>query len=235
MNNFFDGFPFDSVGGADPKKNATAVIRTRTPLTIESGASVQVRSAAAGAMLLLDAKGGVTLRDGTANVLKMAPDVFGYQNKDGDIVMQLELAGDHRFTMQNGQAAIVLCGESSAQNPQSLIQTPSTLTLGTNGLSVTTAAEHVLTTEALFNILSNLFAQIGIAAPVYAPLAAAYLTAAPAAIPLASLSPQLPPIGAALSAAFLNPAPVTTKTAPASVALGYQAFPSIGCSGLLSG
>jgi len=238
LNNFYDGFPFDSVGGADPKKNATALIRTRTPLTIESGASVQVRSAAAGALLLLDAKGGVTLRDGSANVLKLAADVFGYQNKAGDIVLQLELAGDHRFTMQNGQAAIVLCGAADAQNPQSLIQTPSTLAIGTNGLSITTAAEHVLTTEALFNILSNLLAQIAVASPgplTGATLAAAYLVAAPAAIPLATLSPQLPAIGAALAAAFLNPAPVTTKTLPASVALGYQAQPSIGCAGLLSG
>lgn len=237
FNNAYDGFPFDSVGGGDPTKNATAIWRTRTALTIESGASVQIRSAAAGAMLLLSGAGSVTLRDGKANVLQLSPDVFGFQNEAGDAVMQLDLNAK-RYSLAIGQVTLTLTGDAAAQAPQSLLQVPSTLAVGTVGLSVITAVEHVLTTEALFNLLSNVIAQIAIANPgplTGAALGTSYLTAAPLAIQAAALSPQVPSIGAALAAAFLNPAATAKKALPASVAPGYQTAPGIGCAGFLAG
>lgn len=237
LNNTLDPFPFASVGGGDPTQNATGIFRTKTAFTLESGASVQIRSASAGAMLLLSGEGTVTLRDGGANVLQLSPDVFGFQNGDGDVVMQIDL-NDLRYTLQVGQAAVTLSGDASGQTPQSLLQVPSTLAVGTVGLSINTAAEHVLTTEALFNLLTNLFAQIAIANPgplTGVTLSAAYLLAAAAGIPLASVSPQVPTIGAALAAAFSSPAMVLAKTNPLSVAPGYQTLPGIGCAGFLSG
>lgn len=238
FNNAYDGFPFDSVGGADPKTNSAAIWRVRTALTIESGASIQIRSAAAGAMLLLSAVGNVTLRDGKANVFQMSPDVFGYQNDAGDVVMQLDL-NDQRYSLAIGQVTMTLTGKSSASNPQSLLQVPSTLAVGTVGLSVITAVEHVATTESIMNILGQL-ATLLVALPPGPPLnntalGALLLAQIPLAITAASTAPQLPPIGAALAAAFLNPAMPSTKAIPASVAPGYQQFPGIGCAGFLAG
>lgn len=237
LNNAYDGFPFDSVGGGDPTKNSTAIFRTRTPLTIESGASVQIRSAAAGALLLLSGEGNVTLRDAKANVLQMSPDVFGFQNGAGDIVMQLDLNAK-RYTLSIGQVALTLTGDAASSNPQSLLQVPSTLAIGTSGLSINTAVEHVMTTEAFANLFVQFWLALGTASPgplTGAAMAAAMATIFPASIPVASLAPQIPPVGAALAAAFANPAMPATKALPASVALGYQAFPGIGCAGLLSG
>lgn len=239
LNNGYDAFPFDSVGGADPTKNSIAIFRTRTALTIESGASVQVRSATAGALLLLAANGGITLRDGSANVLKMAPDVFGYQNKDGDLVLQMDLGPEHRFTMQNGQAALIMCGSGSALNPQSLLQVPSTLAVGTVGLSVNTAIEHVATTESIMNIIGQLVVLLGAAGPAptatAAALAAVLTPMIPLAITAANVTPQLPPIGAAIQAAFLLPVATLKKSVPVGPSPGYQLNPGIGCAGFLAG
>lgn len=238
FNNKYDGFPFDSVGGGDPKTNSAAVWRVRTPLTIESGASVQIRSAAAGAMLLLSGLGNVTLRDGKANVLQMSPDVFGFQNEVGDVVMQLDLNAQ-RYSLAIGQVTLTLSGNAGGQNPQSLLQVPSTLAVGTVGLSVITAVEHVATTESIMNILGQL-ATLLVAAPPSPPLTnnalgTLLLAQIPLAIAAASSLPQLPAIGGALASAFLNPAMTTAKTIPTNVAPGYQTFPGIGCSGFLAG
>lgn len=237
LNNAYDGFPFDSVGGGDPTKNATAIFRTRTPLTIESGASVQIRSAAAGALLLLSGQGNITLRDAKANVLQMSPDVFGFQNGDGDIVMQLDLNAK-RYTLSIGQVALTLSGDAASANPQSLLQVPSTLAVGTSGLSINTAAEHVLTAEAFANLFVQFWLAVGVANPgplTGVALAAAMATLFPASIATASATPQTPPVGAALAAAFANPAMLAAKVLPSSVALGYQSFPGIGCAGFLAG
>lgn len=244
MNNFYDGFPFESVGGADPKKNATAMIRTRTPLTLESGASVLVHSAAAGAMMQLSALGSVTLRDGAANVLQMSPDVFGFQNKEGDTVLQLDLNAK-RFTLAIGQVTMTLSGDAGGTNPQSLLQVPSTLAVGTSGLSVTTAVEHVLTAEAFANLLVQIMnvlsVQIATLGGPLAPLAPLFsLATFPTAsmvpgIQAATLSPQTPPVGAALAAAFANVIMVASKANPANVTPGYQTQPGVGCAGFLAG
>lgn len=240
LNNTFDPFPFDSVGGADPKQNAVAMMRTRTALTIESGASLQLRSATAGALMVLGSDGSVTLRDAEANVLQLSPDVFGFQSGAGDVVQQLDLNA-LRYSLQIGQAALTLSGDAGGQFPQSMVQVPSSLALATGGLSINTAAEHVATTEAVLNILGQLATLLSLPPVNVTPtatagaLAAVLLAQLPLAIQAASVAPQLPPIGAALAAAFANPAMAAAKLPESSTALGYQSFPGVGCSGLLAG
>lgn len=236
LNNAYDSFPFESVAGQDPTTNSLGVIRMKNAITIESGASVMLRSAAAGAFVRVDGRGNITLRDADANVLQVSPDVFGYQNGAGDVVQQLDLNG-LRSTLQIGQAALVLAGDSGGQFPQSYLQTPSTMTLATGGLSMNTAAEHVLTTEQVVNILANVLPLVLAAAlpavawvppppdptsPFYAAMAAG-LTAA-------SQSTLNPTVAAVLFGLFSAP----VLKPPPTPGFG-QLAPGIGCQGLISG
>lgn len=240
FNNTFDPFPFKSVGGADPKQNAVAMLRTRTALTIESGASVQVRSATLGALLVLGSDGSVTLRDADANVLQLSPDAFGFQNGAGDVVMQIDL-NSLRYSLQVGQAALTLSGDAAGQFPQSMVQVPSSLAVAAGGLTINTAVEHVATTEAVMNVLGQLATLLTVPPTAATPiptagvLGALLLAQLPLAIQAASVAPQLPPIGAALAAAFANPAMAAAKLPELATAPGYQTFPGVGCSGFLAG
>jgi len=243
LNNAYDGFPFDSVGGADPKLNAAAIFRTRTALTIESGASVQIRSAAAGAMLLLSAEGNVTLRDAKANVLQMSPDVFGFQTGDGGTFMQLDLSGD-RFNMQVNQTSFTLAGSSAASGvPYSALVSPLAFTMAAGGTAPDyTAVEHVTTTEAVANIFAQVMNVLGVAlnlmpGPLTGPALGALLVD-----PLFSTSTLAAGLTAA-AASTLNPAVATAITGifaapipkiPGVPGLG-QTMPSVGCAGFLAG
>lgn len=239
LNNAYDGFPFDSVGGADPTNNAIAIFRTKTALTIESGASVLVRSASAGAMLQLSSTGNVTLRDTKANVLQMSPDVFGFQSGDGATYMQIAL-GDHpRFNMQIGSTTFTLAGDQlSTGVPYGALVSPLQFVMAAGGTAPEyTAVEHVVTTEALFSILANVLPLALAAAvppvawvppppnpasPFYAALAAAVATAA--------TTPQNPAVAAALALAF-----TTATPKPPGVPAQGQVLPGLGCAGFLAG
>lgn len=239
MNNAYDSFPFESVGGANPKDNAIAMMRTRTALTVESGASVLIRSAAAGAMMLLSGQGSVTLRDGSANVLQMSPDVFGYQNGGGDVVMQLDLNA-LRYTMQIGQAMLTLSGDAGGANPQSVLQAPSTFAVTAGGQNMNTAVEHVLTTEAFLNlfaqamnVLSVQIATLGPPLSGLAPLFADPLfstTTLTPAVAAAKASPLNQALAAALFAAFGS-----GGLKPPGVPGFGQLYPGIGCGGFQAG
>jgi hypothetical protein len=239
MNNAYDGFPFDSVGGADPKQNAAAMLRTRTALTIESGASVLIRSAAAGAMLALSGDGTITLRDAKANVLQMSPDVFGFQTGDGSAFLQMDLTGK-RFNLQIGDTTFTLAGSpSSAGVPYSALTTPTTFVVASGGTAPDfTAVEHVLTTEALVNILCAVLPLLFAAAvppvawvppppnpasPFYAQIIAGIQLAATAGV-------IQPTVAAALQAAFLAAAPKP----PGLPGVG-QVKPGIGCPTFIAG
>lgn len=239
LNNAYDSFPFENVGGADPKNNAIAMLRTRTALTVESGASVLVRSAATGALLLLSGQGSVTLRDGSSNVLQMSPDVFGFQNKDGDVVLQLDLVAQ-RYTMQIGQAMLTLTGNAGSANPQSVLQAPSTFAVTAGGQNMNTAVEHVLTTEAFANFLAQamnilsvqiagLGAPLAALAPLFADPTFATTVLTPA-IAAAKTSPQNQAFAAALFSAF----GASTLKPPGVPGFG-QLYPGIGCGGFLAG
>lgn len=242
LNNRYDPFPTGSVAGKDPAGNAFGMIRTRSAMTIESGASIMLRSAAAGAFLLLDAKGGITLRDGAKGVLQMSADVFGYQDANTDVIFQFDLNA-LRLNMQVGDASLIVGGNASGPNPQSYLGVPSTLAIATAGLSINNAVEHVLTTEALYANLFGLATAVA-AIPIPIPLAPtlqAWAVAFAAALlnpatpwagglPVAQTTPLSPTLSAAiqatLSAALLKP--------PGVPGLG-QTVPGIGSAGFLTG
>jgi hypothetical protein len=242
LNNAFDTFPTGSVAGVDPSQNAVGLFRMKAALTIESGASVMLRSAAAGAFLRLDGGGNVTLRDTAANVLQMTPDVFGYQNSEGDMVLQLD-HNAQRFNLTIGQAQLMLSGDSSQAHPQSYLQAPSSLTVATAGGSINTAVEHVATTEAVANILAQVFNALGLTLTALgaAPLTGASLgallvdpvfsaTNIVPALTLASTSPLSPAVASVLASLFSSPSPK-----PPGVPGQGQTFPALGCAGFLAG
>lgn len=95
------------------------------------------------------------------------------------------------------------------------------------------AEEHVLTTEAAFNILNGLFVQIGIQSPgalTGAGLAALAVPILSAVAAAAGTSPQLAPIAAALDTGFSAAPPK-----PPGVPGQGQIFPGLGAKGFQTG
>lgn len=241
LNNAYDAFPFESVASGDPTKNSFGMIRTRTAFTLEAGASIMLRSAAAGAFLQLAGTGNITLRDASKNVLQMSPDVFGFQNGDGDIVMQLDLNAK-RYNLAIGQAQLTLSGDGGGANPQSVLQVPSSFAVTAGGQSIISAVEHVLTTEAFCNLLAQIMNVLGgLMASLPNPVTPATLSAlfldpafstacVAAGASAATLTPLNPAVAAALFAAFASP----SLKPPGTPGVG-QTMPGIGCAGFLSG
>jgi hypothetical protein len=248
LNNRYDQFPTGSVGGKDPSTNAFGMIRTKSALTIESGASILVRSATAGAFLQLDAAGSITLRDGAKGALQMSADVFGYQDANSDVIFQFALP-DLRMNLQVGDASMILSGNGSGSNPQSYLGVPSSFTVATAGLDMNNAVEHVLTTEAFCNLLAQVMnvlsvqvAAIPDPAVTGIPLALSLLLANPL-FSTASIAPGVtvtaaPPQGTALNAAVgaaISSAFSSAFLKPPGVPGVGQVFPSIGSAGFHSG
>jgi hypothetical protein len=216
LGNAYDTYPTDSVAGIDPALNSTSFIRSRPAFTIESGESITLRSATAGAMMQLSAQGNVTLRDGAANVMQMGPGVFGWQNQAGDALLQMDNIGQ-RFNVQIGQATIALAGNASATPALSLLQVPTPLSVTCGGNTPNTAIEHVVTTEALFNILAQLPIP-GISAALIGIVASA------------STTPLDPALAVAIQTAFSKALPK-----PIGVPGFGQLSPGIGCAGFFTG
>lgn len=239
LNNAFDPFPFGGVAGADPTKNSIAFLRTRAALTLESAASVMIRSAAAGAFLRLDGKGNVTLRDGSKGALQMSADAFSYLSGDGTAFLRIDLVAK-RYSFQVGTATLTLSGDTAdAQTGgRSQLAVPGPLTIATGGNTMVTAVEHVLTTEAFANLLVQFFVALGAAIP--GPLTGAGVAAlvtvpgptnlASLMVQAAALAPLEQSIAQTIFAAF-NAAVVK----PAGVPGFGQLAPGIGSAGTLTG
>jgi len=232
LNNGYDGFPQGSVAGKDANTNTFTFMRSRPAITIESGASVMLRSASMGAMLQLAGTGNVTLRDGAADVLQISPDVFGYQNGEGTVVMQID-QNAMRYTLAVGKALVTLSGDTAQANPQSVIQVPSTLTLAAAGATMNNAVEHVISTEAVANILEAWGAAISIAISA-TPAAAAAVAFQPAAIAAAITVATSQTLNALIAGSIaVGFAGATAK--PVGVPGLGQRRPSIGSVGVLTG
>lgn len=245
LNNEIDKFPAESIAGQDPTTNTFGFRRMRTAYVQEVAGPVVLRQATTEALLSFDTKGSVTLKDGNKAALQMSADAFGYQSGDAKYLLQLDLSGS-RFTLQVDDAILTLAG--SAASPQkNALSVPGALSLVTLG---NPAAEHVVTTEAVFSILdqwqtaflalwSTAWAAINTPA-VGAPLGPVLTTAlaavfgAPAALAAtattAAVAPLNPAIGAAVFGAFASAA----AKQPGTPGLG-QGTPGIGCPGLLAG
>ncbi len=238
LNNSIDKFP-TNVGGQDPAKNAFGFRRTKAPMIHESAGPMMWRSAISGAFLAIDTKGTVTLRDGQGGALQMSADAFSYQGPGSspEFLFQLDLTG-HRMTMQVGDALFTLAG-SKASPQANAIATSGALSLSTAG---NPSAEHAVSTEAVFNILSLVFDALAtVLAPIGVPLtgtalglllkypvaSTTFLAAAPV---LLNAEPFNPIMASAIFAAFQS----ASQKPPGVVGVG-QTAPGIGCPGLIVG
>lgn len=227
LNNGFAKFPA-SVAGQDPTTNSFGFVRRRTPFVAEYAGPYLLRQDTTGALLSIDAAGAVTLIDGSKGALQLSADVFGYQSADASCVLQLDL-GAPRFKLQVGDAQFTLSG--SAASPQSnALVSPGPLSISASG---NPAAEHLVTTEALGGILTQLLLAIGSSSPgpiIGAALGGVAPVLVAGALQLASVTPLLPSVAAAIVAGFAS----ATQKPPGVIGLG-QSFPGLGCPGLLAG
>lgn len=242
LNNALDAFPTDSVAGQDPTTNTFAFRRRRAPVVEEFAGPITWRSALTGALIAIDDKGHVTIKDSENSALQMGADVIGFQGPSTtesppNFLLQLDLTGEH-FLVQVRDAILSL--SSSRANPeQNTLSVPGALTIGTIG---NPPLEHAASAEAVANVIEKVFAALitvinaigptpltgtslggalatWLASPAFS---AAWTTAASAS--LGSISASLPTvIAAAFAASLPKPQGVT------------QLQPSIGSPGLLIG
>lgn len=225
VSNSLDTFP-TSVAGQDPSKNAVAFRRQRPPQLLECAGPMVARHSTTGAMVAIDANGGVTMRDGNASVVQLTSDTITVQSGDAKFLLQFDLK-DGRGTLQVNDAILTLASSSAAKQ-KSAVVVPGQLSISTLAQP---AAEHLITTEAVANLLTLLLPlALAAAVPpaVLAPPAAALAVAG--ALTAAAAAPLDPTVAAALVAAF---AAAVQKPQP-TPALG-QSQPGIGCAGLKAG
>lgn len=244
LNNGIDKFPDKSVAGQDPTTNTFGFRRMRTPWVEEIAGPWLLRQATTGALVSLDTKGTLTLKDGQKAALQMTPDLFGYQSGDAKFLLQLDLTGK-RFTLQVDDAVLTISG-SKASPAKSALAIPGTFAITTSG---NPAAEHVATIEAIANVLAQLLGTISplitsglaplvtpaagapigpaIATPIVAALTPAQLATA---ITAAASAPANPAVAAAIFGAFSG-----AQQKPPGVPGQGQLKPGIGCAGLLAG
>lgn len=238
MGNVRDQFPFESVAGQDPTGNKFSFRRIRTPRIEEYADSYMVRSASSGAFFLMSQEGNVTIRDGSEGALQMTPDIFGYQSADGTQLIQLDKTNG-RITLMVGDAIVNLADSSNPDDPTSSLSTNSSYAVGT--LS-NLPAEHVVSTEALCNLLNQLFIAIAVpfaaigAAPVTGTAAAGIFGTVGtvelvAALAAAATAPVPGTLASAIVGAFAAQPPKQTPVTPAT----GQVAPGVGSKGHLTG
>lgn len=224
MNNQIDKFPMESVAGQDPTTNTFAFRRRRSPFLEEYGGPILFRQTSTGALIGIDETGAVTIRDGQGAALQISPDAFNFQSKPVDgspkFILQMDMTGGH-FVARCDDAVFNI--SSSKGKPEvNTITVPGPLSVGTLGNA---PIEHVVTTEALANILTVLLSLLPFPIPMTPPLAA---TAMAGAITAAGKAPLNPLVAAAIMAAF------ATQPGKMPNPMG-QLLPGIGCAGFNAG
>jgi len=208
LNQSIDTFP-TLVGGADTTKNSFAFKRVRCPYVMEVASTYMLDSVTTGAMLMLDKGGSWYMLDGAGSTMHVGPDWMGFQTKQGDNLMQLQIkSGAEKFYVHvgGGKAAFAL----SASDLSAII-VPQILNIGTAGNS---PLFHATTIESIANLLVSLGALV----PAPAMWTAAQVAAAIAA---AAALPLSPVITSAINAGLAVPVAVSK--------------PGIGCAGLVIG
>jgi hypothetical protein len=236
LNNERAPFPMGPVAGQDPTTNSFAFRRTRTPLLTENGGPWTVRQET-GALLSLDMAGAVTIRDGAGDALQMTGDVFAYQSADATALLQLNVT-EGRFTLKVNDSLLTL-SKGGASPEVNALAVPGTFMVTT---LANPAAEHVLTTEAMCNVLVSTMQALSVAisalpgALTGPGLAAVFQTAGFSAALAAGITaaavgstPEL--VNTAILAAFAG---ATKKPDPDSET-GQQHNPGVGCAGFLTG
>lgn len=238
--NGIDRFP-ETVAGKQTNGNTFAFTRSIAPQLDERSGPILWRQTTTGAFVSIGAEGNVTLRSGARGALQLSADALGMQSGDGKFLVQLDITNG-RFSVVAGDAALVL-SSSNASPERSAIVVPGSLAIST---ATNPAAEHAISTEAVLNVLSNVFNALGLqlAALGAVPLTGASLGAllvkpacdttflplgvtAAGSQPFASLNP-------ALAAAIVGAFQAATQKPPGTPGLG-QTSPGVGCSATFVG
>ena len=224
LNNQIDQFPMDSVAGQDPTTNTFAFQRRRTPMVNETAGPVYMRTATTGAFFSIDTAGTVTAKDGQNSALQLSPDLIGFQGPSDEetppeFLMQLNLT-DRQYSLQVGDAVFnISASDGTPQN--NILSVPSSFTLQNTG---NFAAEHVVTIEALCNILT----QLGLAATTAKITSGWVELQVAAAVAAAAGTPLTPATTGAITLALAGQG---QKTA---VSLQAGRF-GVGCPGFVTG
>jgi len=223
LNNAVDPFPMESVAGQDPTTNTFGFRRCRTPRIEEYAGSFMLRSAMTGAMMGFDEGGAFTLRDAESNGLQLSPDAISLMSGQADMMLQLDLAGRHAL-VQAGDAILSLSASDASPSVNTLT-TPGALTIGAGGNA---PGEHVVSIEAVANVLYQVLLVVGplLTTPIAAP-------AVPAALAGMLSAAAKTPINQVVLAAIVG-AIVTQPQKTVAPPTG-QLTPGIGCPGLLVG
>jgi len=245
LNNAIDRFPSGSVAGQDPRKNAFAFSRRKTPVIDELNGPVMLRSALTGGFISIDDAGVFTLRGGNPDDPNAAKPAPGLQMGPDGISMQDASA---KFGISFGPTSgallvlvddAVLSLSSSAGGKPSQIGVPGVLALATNG---NPPLEHVTTTEAVANIIANVFITLAVPlAAVAVPLTGSALAA------LITTWLAAPGFAASFTAAAAGPTSALNPAVLQAILAGYatmlqkpntpsgQLTPGLGAPGLLTG
>lgn len=235
MNNVHDKFPMESVAGQDPTTNSFAFRRRRTPYLEEFAGPVVMRNALTGAVLSLDAKGGVTIKDGENSALQISADALSLQgpsstSKPVTMLFQMNLT-EERAMLQAGDAQLLLNGSKNGDDSFLSLPAGLAVSFGTNQ-----PAEHVMTLEAFCSLFTGFLTQLSLAAGVL-PITAAHIGTAIAAwladIALGGQVVMLPAVGAALAAGL--PLAASTPKTPVDPATNVQLKPGLGAVNFRTG
>lgn len=235
LANKLDAFPMSSVAGQDPTTNSFGFRRRRTPFIEEYSGPVFFRSASTGAFFSIDSAGTVTIKDGENAALQLGPDAFQYSGPSSptsppEFLLQFALT-QRQFLVQCADA--FFCISASDGTPEvNTITVPGSFQVATSGNA---AGEHVVTTEALMNILANYTVALsvltaGFTTPPTPSTADPLLAAIVAAAASNSTWSQWTFTQLAIQTGFASMQPKK-----ASVPGSGQPLPGIGCPGFFSG
>ncbi len=193
LNNSYDKFP-RLVAGQDVTKNTFGFRRLRTPYILETASSYMIRSAVTGSFFSIDTAGSLTIADGNSNMMHIGADFVGFGNSDSTVLFQLDLHKNQIIAEAAG-TKMILDADASG------IATAGTFYISTGGFPT----NHVTTTEAVVNIVSNVLKALALAQAgpwLGATIGPTVDVVMASGVALAAIAPLPPPVSAAITAGF---------------------------------
>lgn len=145
LYNSLDKWP-TNVAGMDTTNNTLAFKRMRTPYALECGHALVLRCADTACSITFDAEGDVRLNNQDGHFLALYADLISLQTAGSEAMLQLDPTNGTVGIF--GKSFSFLMGEDEAS-----LQTGGTVSFATSG---NPPFEHVITTEAVVNLLKHL-------------------------------------------------------------------------------
>ncbi len=228
LNNSLDKFPMESVAGQDPTKNAFGFRRRRTPFVEEFAGPITFRNALTTALLSLDAKGGVTIKDSEGSVLQIDADAATLQGPSSSssspqLILQLNFT-EERALLQVGDSQLLINSSKSGDPSRLTLASDLFVTLGPNQPN-----EHVATTEMVVAMLGAALQLLltGAGGPGITPLTGTGIAGAITAFN-ATLAAGGFPLAPPFSAALLSGLSVAVNVPKPPAVGGLQMAPGLG-------